>query len=220
MRAFRRALLLGLLLSAVAATPARAAGLIGFFDFLDHLSGPGPFVGAGVDIILVCDDGEGTLTGKCLWRTGRLGVQEERRLRPRRFEAGPHVSWLRGAINDDLVYPVGTSDDARRVSALTYGGHAYLWLKQPTGRSPWLGATIRVTAVRFSGDLVRDGSVTSTMVGVGPMFGFPFGPAHRFDITPLVQLGLGPFDASDFGALGPALGSDSVKLTIRFGVLF
>jgi hypothetical protein len=221
MRTFRKAVLLGLLLVPVAATPARAAGLVGFFDFLDHLSGPGPFVGGGVDITLVCDDGEGNVTANCLWRTGRVGVSTERRLRPRRFEAGPHVSWLRGAINDDLVYPAGTTDDARRVNAFTYGGHAYFWMRQPTGSgSPWIGATLRLTAVRFSGDLVRDGSLTSTMVGLGPIFGFPFGGGHRLDVTPLAQFGLGPFDAADFGASGPALDSDSAKFTIRVGVLF
>lgn len=219
MSTFRKAVLLGLLLVPAAATPARAAGLVGFFDFLDHLSGPGPFQGIGFDFMLICDDDNRRISGGCLFKSGGATTSGST-LATRRFEAGPHVSWLRGSVNEAMIYPAGTPDDAKRVNALTYGGHAYLWWRpRAGGDAPWLGATVRFTAVRFSGDLVRDGSITSTMVGVGPIVGFPLGTkGYRVDINPLVLLGLGPFKASDFGASGPLLGSDGVKWTVHIGL--
>jgi hypothetical protein len=49
---------------------------------------------------------------------------------------------------------------------------------------------------------------------------FPFVGSLRLDVVPLAQLGLGPFEPSDFGALGPGLGSDAVKLNLQVRVVF
>lgn len=208
-------LLVVLLVSSV--RPASALGFMSFVDFLDHLSGPGPFVGVGVDLSLVCDDGAKGTTATCLWRTGRLVPDQGRVFEPRRFEVGPHISWLNGQVNPDLIYDPAVPDQDRHVNALTYGGHAYFWFRQA---GPRLGATVRVTAVRFTGAQVRDGSITRTMVSFGPIIGVPLPQRLRLDVSPLVQLGLGRFTAGDFGALGPALSSDNVKVGLHLGVRF
>ena len=97
---------------------------------------------------------------------------------------------------------------------MTYGAHANFWLHH------YVGATIRVTRIRFSGPLVRDGSQSSTIFSVGPVFRIPLNDRFEVDITPLAQFGLGPFAVTDFGAVSPALESDKAKLGLHIGIGF
>ena len=206
MRIVCKALLLGLLMLS-SATQARAAGWMDFFEYLDNLSGPGPFNGFGMEGPIICDNGAGP-TVKCYGRDPRMGENR------RRYDIGPDVSFLKGQINDHLVYPIGTTDDQKHVNALTYGAHANFWLHH------YVGATIRVTRIRFSGPLVRDGSQSSTIFSVGPVFRIPLNDRFEVDITPLAQFGLGPFAVTDFGAVSPALESDKAKLGLHIGIGF
>ena len=206
MRLVCKALLLGLLMFC-SATQARAAGWMDFWDYLDSLSGPGPFNGFGMEGPIICDNGAGP-TVKCYGRDPRVGENR------RRYDIGPDVSFLKGQINDHLVYPIGTTDDQKHVNALTYGAHANIWFPHH------LGATVRVTRVRFSGPLVRDGSLSSTIFSVGPVFRIPLNRTFEVDITPLAQFGLGPFSVSDFGAVSPQLKSDKAKLGLHIGIGF
>lgn len=221
MRTFRRAVLLGLLLLASTEAPADAAGLITFLDILDHLSGPGPFWGYGVGANLLCVTDSGELTRKCFIQTGRVGVSNAERVTPR-LEVGPHAVVFGGQINDSLTYAPGTSNDAKRVNAIAWGGHGVVWLRQqPSGsKAPFFGATLRYTVVHFRGDLVRGRTLTSAMVGVGPVVSFRFASGNRLEIAPLAQLGLGPFNAADFGVLDRTLGSDAIKLNVHVGFMF
>ena len=206
MRIVCKALLLGLLMLS-SATQASAAGWMDFFDYLDSLSGPGPFNGFGMEGPVFCDNGAGP-TVKCYGRAQLLGASR------RRFDIGPDISFLKGRINDHLVYASGTTDAQKHVNALTYGAHANIWFPHH------LGATVRVTRVRFSGPLVRDGSLSSTIVSVGPVFRIPLNRTFEVDVTPLAQFGLGPFAVTDFGAVSPPLQSDKAKLGLHIGIGF
>ena len=206
MRLVCKTLLLAMLMLC-SATPARAAGWMDFWDYLDSLSGPGPFNGFGLEGPVFCDNGAGP-TVKCYGREQLLGANR------RRFDIGPDISFLKGKINRGLVYPGGTTDDQKHVNALTYGTHANFWLHH------YVGAPIRVTRIRVSGPLVRDGSQSSTIFSVGPVFRIPLNDRFEVDITPLAQFGLGPFSVSDFGAVSPQLKSDKAKLGLHIGIGF
>jgi len=201
----------GLLLVLASASPAHASWMA-FWDYLDNLSGPGPFLGFGADIPLICIDNK-ELRTECF---NVLRTQD------RHIELGPDFSYLRGLLNDKIVYPGSPTDDQRRVNVLTYGVHAKTWLNDRT-KTVHAGVMVRFTAVRFKGDLMPriDHSLTDAMFSVGPIFQFPTG-VNRFklEVTPLLQLGLGPFSVEDFGALSPPLNSDAAKLGIHIGIAY
>src|SRR5262249_35859811 len=134
-----------LLILVLIVLPARNAdaSLMGFLDYLDQLSGPGPFVGGGLSYDLLCGDSTGwkTYFWNPLKRAPMLTTWP-------RYENGLDISWLRGFINDDLNYANNPSNDLRRVNAITYGGHTTVWLSEK------FGLTMRAAAVRFNGKLM------------------------------------------------------------------
>jgi hypothetical protein len=205
MRNVLKAAVVAVLLLAGSAHPAQAAGLEGLLDYIDHLSGPGPFIGAGIDATLWCDQGLG-------WRP--CGQRQSRSGGPvNHWEIGPDASWFYGRLNDNLVYPPGTSEDDKRVNAQTVGAHGTYWLHRS------FGIMARATAVRFSGELVDNGSLWSSSFSLGPVLRLPLGRV-AVDFVPLAQFGLGPFEVAQFGAVSPELESDTVKFAFRVGVRF
>ena len=205
MRNVLKAAVVCVLLLAGSARPAQAAGLEGLLDYIDHLSGPGPFFGAGLEATVLCD--RGVWLRNCGQRQARTGGAVNR------WEIGPDASLFYGQLNDDMVYPPGTAQDAKRVNAQSVGAHGTYWLHRS------LGITARATGVRFSGELVEDGSVWTSSFSLGPVVRVPLG-AVAIDLVPLAQFGLGPFDVEQFGALAPELASETVKFAFKLGVRF
>jgi hypothetical protein len=210
--AFARVLVLGMVLS-VAAVPRveAASGIEAILDFLDHLSGPGPFVGPGVEVTLWCGFNGGTRsTSRC------IAVPLEDQGKPTTFEVGPHFSYLRSTGDGDLVFLPGDEGRSKGINVFTYGVHGSYFLQD----APWFGLSGRVTGLRFSGGLMPE-AVNSALFEIGPVFRIsPQNRVHLEIQAPAVQFGLGPFSAGQFGAVGPELDSDTVKLAFRVGVKF
>jgi hypothetical protein len=207
MRNVLKAAVVGVLLLAGTARPVQAAGLVGLLDYIDHLSGPGPFFGAGIQASVLCDRG--------VWLTN-CGQRQDKTGPPvNRWEIGPDASLFYGRLNDDLVYPPASVQANKRVNAQSIGAHGTYWLHRS------FGITAKGTAVRFSGELVDggDGSLWTNSVSLGPVLRLPLG-AVALDFVPLAQFGLGPFDVEQFGAVAPELGSETVKFAFHVGVRF
>jgi hypothetical protein len=217
MRDYVRSASLVLLLMLAVPQPARADWMA-FLDYLDNLSGPGPFIGLGFDVPLRCREDSG-VTWRCFWPVDQVDEDTLGDLHLHRWEIGPRVSFLRGRINDDLIYPPGTTDDEKRVNVFTYGMHA-----NANFTRRW-GATLRFSNYRFSGTLVRNGSLTRSTVALGPVVGFSPRALRnvsirRVTVSGLAVVGLGQFRPDDFGMLGPPLDSDNVKLSTTVALYF
>lgn len=196
------------LLLVVGAPSQASAGLMAFFDYLNELSGPGPFKGAGGEASPLCfnQEWERLPMRKCL---GWPRLEDDRR-RPR-LEFGPHFSRMRGEVNNDLTYPGGPSEDDRRVSAFSYGaqGNLYFW--------ELFGVTARITRYHFHGELVPGGSVAANSIGLGAIFRIPIGSTdYQLTVSPIGFVGLDSLTAADFGALGE-FERDNVVTAIHIG---
>ena len=205
MRSVLKAAVVGVLLLVGSARSAQAAGLEGLLDYIDHLSGPGPFIGAGLEASVLCD--QGVWLRNCGKRQSKSGPPVNR------WEVGPDASWFYGRLNDDLVYPPENAQANKRVNAQTVGAHGTYWLHRS------FGITAKGTAVHFSGELVDngDGGLWSNSFSLGPVLRLPLG-AVALDFVPLAQFGLGPFDVNQFGAVSPELESESVKFAFHIGL--
>ena len=149
MRNVLKAAVVAVLLLAGSAHPAQAAGLEGLLDYIDHLSGPGPFIGAGIDATLWCDTD---------WVAPLRPAAERVRGRSTTGNRAGRVMVLRPAQRQSGV-PPGASRTTS-VNARTVGAHGTYWLH---ARS----ASWRATAVRFSGELVDNGSLWSSNFSLG-----------------------------------------------------
>ena len=197
-RAVVRMVVLAVVLVGVNVRPADAS-LGAFWDYLEHLSGPGPFNGIGLDAPLICDDRGVSL--RCLVPPALNTV--------RRVEIAPSFSWMGGKDGgEDLVYD-GPAPD---IGAITFGGTFTGWL---TNR---FGATVRLASIHFTGSGV---SASDTFARVGPIVGFRLnGPLSgwRITVSPQVQFGLGPFDSEEFGARPGRRLTEPVRLHIQIAV--
>jgi hypothetical protein len=194
-----------LLLILVLPSPARA-DLMWFLDFLDRLSGPGPFVGHGFQFSLFCVTNQGRPLGP--WDCVSLADDQVKGYRSV-VKVGPNFSWARG-LDNDLVYAGRPTEEQKEVNLRTYGvaGDVMPWDR--------LGVTVRYSRFEFCGELVQspDRCLRRNAFGVGPIFRVRIGRRLKAVVTPIARFNIGPFTPQDFGAVGPPLGDDRVKLNV------
>jgi hypothetical protein len=175
-------------------------------DWIDKLSGQGPFWGPGAEWAVFCD--QGRRFNQCNQPQPRSGAPVNR------WEVGADGSFLFGRLNDKVEYPAGTTDEQKGVDAWTLGGHGTYWLHRS------FGITARARAVHFQGKLVDNGTgLWDGMFSIGVVARLPLSGGYSLDFVPQAQFGIGPFDRSQFGALSP-MGSDRVKFGFHVGIHF
>jgi len=175
-----RMVMLAVVLVGVNVRPADAS-LGAFWDYLDHLSGPGPFNGVGIYVPIGC--GQGIL--KDCWSSASDDDK---------VDGGVELVWAGGKDGGEQLAYSGAPPD---IGAVSFGGNVRVWF------SPYLGATVRVTSIHFTGDGVP---ARDTFVRFGPAFRFDLGNRFLVVLSPQLAVALGPFDREDLGALpGPEL---------------
>jgi hypothetical protein len=226
-----RTAILIIVVVAVDVRPAQASWMA-FYEYLEALSGPGPFRGRipGFDFPLFCSDEKFSL--RCLERVRRLPDDDkspklpETGRRLRKFEVAPHFAWLTADGPGDLEYP-GTAPDNIRL--YIFGGTVTWWVPghrpgearagagTPVAQRFEVGLVARASALHFTGTGV---TADDAMVRVGPVVTYPVWGSFRAFVSPQVQVGLGPFNREEFGALpGPPL-NEPVRVHVQAGITF
>ena len=208
-----KAVVVCILLLAASARPAYAVGE-GILDYIDRLSGQGPYWGVGYEMSFLCGGGTGGGSNPGVRTLNACNKQQSRTDGPvNQWEIGPDVSYLWGRLNKNVLYPAGTPDDQKGVDAFTVGAHANYWVER------YLGVTARARAVRFKGDLVENGDgLWDGMFSLGVIVRIPF-EKFAIDLAPQAQFGIGPYESSQFGALSP-MSDNVVKFGFHVGVRF
>jgi hypothetical protein len=216
MRTITRVAVLVVMISAVNVHQAHASWLA-FYEYLEALSGPGPFHGVGVDASVWCDDQ--SCSWKDFWRPRLPDADTERTI-----EIAPHVAWLTADDAGDLTYPEGPPD----VHLFMYGATVTLWL--PGGKPGELradrsrpkrlqvGLMARASGLHFTGSGV---TADDALLRVGPVVNVPLGSERvRLFASPQLQFGLGAFNREDFGAAPGRRLEEPVRLHVQIGVTF
>lgn len=197
----RSALVIALLLGS--ASPSLAFG----WEWLDHLSGPGPWIGVQYEQKLFCGfDKPGAKrlfggSGPCLWWTPEGDKKKEnKKWSKRKFAVGvgTRFSWTK---QNDLPYAPGTDHKDKRVRMLEFHSFADV---RVTGTKGFVHVGGAVGAAKFFGTLVapalwRPSLEARVSVKVLPTL---IKDTSTLDLRFGKRWFLGDLTARDFGATG------------------
>ena len=201
----RRERLVLLLLLLMMLVPARDAAAAGFLEWLERLSGPGPFKGLGIDLNFLCYGartgvpGDPAAAGVTPRWQADLDCRRIDRAQPR-ISAGVRAALLTGDNNLEYVTPLPRGGETVQVFSLMgtadYGISRTFDIGAGAGFMRFTGAPAGPFA-RFSLQLVR---FTWKPLTMGERSAAESYRREWLQIRYIATLVPGGFDAADFGA--------------------
>lgn len=202
-----RLFLLRIVLTVVLVTGSAAPSLALGWEWLDHLSGPGPWFGVQYEQKLACwfedqDSKKGSVvgvggSGPCLTSNRAKGQKKEWDKRIFAAGIGTHLSWTK---ENDLPYPANTDDGDKRVYLFQLNAFADVRLPRHL-KALHLGAALG--AAHFWGTLVEDALWRPTIEARASLKLFKITDTSSLDLRIGRRWFLGELSAANFGAAGP-----------------